>query len=181
MDPTDQAAIDALMNEIDGTPNKGKLGANAILGVSLAVAKAGAAAKGVPLYRHFADLAGNKELIMPVPCFNVINGGSHAGNKLPFQEYFVIPTGATSFKEEMLIGTEVSSSIAAQAQPRSRTAARSLTQHSLTSSSTLFRVPIRSTTPSPKSSRRNSAATRRSSATRVASRPLATRDRGLSS
>ena len=107
MDPTDQAAIDGKMNEIDGTPNKGVLGANAVLGVSLAASKAGAAAKGVPLYRHFADLAGNKQLMMPVPCFNVINGGSHAGNKLPFQEYFVIPTGATSFKEGMLIGTEV--------------------------------------------------------------------------
>ena len=181
MDPTDQAAIDGAMIDMDGTPNKGTFGANAVLGVSLAAAKAGAAAKGVPLYRHFADLAGNTQLMMPVPCFNVINGGSHAGNKLPFQEYFVIPTGATSFKEGMLIGTEVSSSIAAQAQPRSRTAARSLTQHSLTSSSTRFRVPIRSTTPSPKSSRRNSAATRRSSATRAASRPLATRDRASSS
>merc|ERR1719379_3211708 len=107
MDVTQQEAIDGKMNEIDGTSNKAKLGANAILGVSLAAAKAGAEAKGVPLYRHFADLAGNKQLMMPVPCFNVINGGSHAGNKLPFQEYFVIPTGATSFKEGMLIGTEV--------------------------------------------------------------------------
>jgi len=107
MDPADQAAIDAKMNEIDGTPNKGTVGANAILGISLAASKAGAAAKGVPLYRHYADLAGNTELMMPVPCFNVINGGSHAGNKLPFQEYFVIPTGAKSFKEGMLIGTEV--------------------------------------------------------------------------
>jgi len=107
MDPTDQAAIDAKMNGLDGTANKGTVGANAILGVSLAAAKAGAAAKGVPLYRHFADLAGNSQLMMPVPCFNVINGGSHAGNKLPFQEYFVIPTGAASFKEGMLIGTEV--------------------------------------------------------------------------
>jgi enolase len=107
MDPTDQEGIDALMNEMDGTPNKAELGANAILGVSLAAAKAGAAAKGVPLYRHFADLAGNTELIMPVPCFNVINGGSHAGNKLAFQEYFVIPTGAESFSEGMIMGTEV--------------------------------------------------------------------------
>jgi enolase len=107
MDPTDQAAIDAAMNELDGTPNKGNLGANAILGVSLAAAKAGAAAKGVPLYRHFADLAGNTQLLMPVPCFNVINGGSHAGNKLAFQEYFVIPTGAATFSEGMIMGTEV--------------------------------------------------------------------------
>jgi enolase len=107
MDARDQTAIDKAMLDIDGTPNKATLGANAVLGVSLAAAKAGAAAKGVPLYRHFADLAGNTQLMMPVPCFNVINGGSHAGNKLPFQEYFVIPTGATSFKEGMLIGTEV--------------------------------------------------------------------------
>jgi len=107
MDPTDQTGIDGAMNEIDGTDNKGKLGANAVLGVSLAVAKAGAAAKGVPLYRHFGDLAGNSQLMMPVPCFNVINGGSHAGNSLPFQEYFVIPTGAQNFAEGMLVGTEV--------------------------------------------------------------------------
>ena len=107
MDPADQAAIDAKMNEIDGTPNKGTYGANAILGISLAASKAGAAAKGVPLYRHYADLAGNTELMMPVPCFNVINGGSHAGNKLAFQEYFVVPTGAKSFSEGMIMGTEV--------------------------------------------------------------------------
>jgi len=107
MDPTDQTSIDNLMNEIDGTENKGKLGANAVLGVSLAASKAGAAAKGVPLYRHYADLAGNSELMMPVPCFNVINGGSHAGNKLAFQEYFVIPTGAETFAEGMVMGTEV--------------------------------------------------------------------------
>ena len=103
MDPTDQTAIDNAMIALDGTPNKGKLGANAILGVSLAVVKAGAAAKKIPLYRHFADLAGNTldKFTMPIPCFNVINGGSHAGNKLAFQEYFVIPTGAKSFAEAM--------------------------------------------------------------------------------
>lgn len=84
------------MIKIDGTANKNSMGANAILGISLAASKAGAAAKGIPLYAHYADLAGNKEekFTMPVPCFNVINGGSHAGNKLAFQEYFVIPTGA---------------------------------------------------------------------------------------
>ena len=73
-----------------------KLGANAILGVSLAVCKAGAAKKGVPLYRHIADLAGNKEVILPVPAFNVINGGSHAGNKLAMQEFMILPTGAST-------------------------------------------------------------------------------------
>lgn len=109
MDVTDQQSIDDAMLKLDGTPNKANMGANAILGVSLAVAKAGAAAKKVPLYRHFADLAGNdlKEYTMPVPCFNVINGGSHAGNKLAFQEYFVIPTGAKTFAEAMQIGCEV--------------------------------------------------------------------------
>jgi enolase len=109
MDVTNQQAIDDAMLAIDGTPNKANMGANAILGVSLAVAKAGAAAKKVPLYQHFADLAGNdlKQFTMPVPCFNVINGGSHAGNKLAFQEYFVIPTGAKTFAEAMQIGCEV--------------------------------------------------------------------------
>lgn len=109
MDPTDQKSIDQVMIQMDGTPNKAKLGANAILGISLAASKAGAAAKGIPLYKHYADLANNdnEKFTMPVPCFNVINGGSHAGNKLAFQEYFVIPTGATSFKEAMQIGCEV--------------------------------------------------------------------------
>jgi enolase len=103
----DQKAIDAKMIELDGTPNKAKLGANAILGVSMAVAKAGAESKGVPLYRHLADLAGNTgPMVLPIPCFNVINGGSHAGNKLAFQEYFIIPVGAATFKEAMQIGAE---------------------------------------------------------------------------
>ncbi|KAJ1423717.1 enolase [Ochromonadaceae sp. CCMP2298] len=99
--------IDELMLAADGTPNKSELGANAILGISLAVAKAGAAKRGVPLYQHFADLAGNKDLVMPVPSFNVINGGSHAGNGLAFQEFMVLPTGANSFGEAMQIGTEI--------------------------------------------------------------------------
>jgi enolase len=109
MDPTSQKEIDDKMLELDGTKNKNNLGANAILGVSLAVSKAGAAAKGIPLYAHYAQLAGNSEekYTMPVPCFNVINGGSHAGNNLAFQEYFVIPTGAKSFSEAMTIGCEV--------------------------------------------------------------------------
>jgi len=109
MNVVDQSAIDQAMIDLDGTPNKANMGANAILGISLAVSKAGAAAKKVPLYKHYADLAGNTldKFTMPVPCFNVINGGSHAGNKLAFQEYFVIPTGASSFKEAMVIGCEV--------------------------------------------------------------------------
>merc|ERR1719263_2667045 len=107
MDCKDQRALDDKMKELDGTPNKSKLGANAILGVSMAAAKAAAAAKEVPLYQHIADLAGNdKGMVLPVPCFNVINGGSHAGNKLAFQEYFIIPVGAATFKEAMQIGCE---------------------------------------------------------------------------
>ncbi|TDH73768.1 hypothetical protein CCR75_003644 [Bremia lactucae] len=106
-DPTCQRELDKLMQDLDGTNNKGKLGANAILGVSLAVAKAGAAAKGVPLYQHFADLLGNKHLVLPVPSFNVINGGSHAGNKLAFQEFMILPIGAESFSEAMVMGCEI--------------------------------------------------------------------------
>lgn len=106
-DVTKQGEIDKLMIELDGTNNKGKLGANAILGVSLAVAKAGAASKKIPLYQHFADLAGNKDLLLPVPSFNVINGGSHAGNRLAFQEFMILPVGASSFKEAMQMGCEV--------------------------------------------------------------------------
>ena len=108
MDVTDQEGIDAKMIEMDGTPNKENLGANAVLGISMATAKAGAAARGVPLWKHFADLAGNPTPdTMPVPCFNVINGGDHAGNKLAFQEFFIIPTGAETFSESMQIGCEV--------------------------------------------------------------------------
>jgi len=107
MSVLDQKAVDDKMCAIDGTPNKSKLGANAILGVSMAVCKAAAVVKGVPLYKHIADLAGNDgKMVLPVPCFNVINGGSHAGNKLAFQEYFIIPVGAETFKEAMQIGCE---------------------------------------------------------------------------
>merc|ERR1712166_652298 len=101
----DQRAIDDAMLALDGTDNKSNLGANAILGASLAAAKAGAAANHLPLYEHFALLAGNPNATtLPIPCFNVINGGSHAGNKLAFQEFFVIPTGAETFTESMEIG-----------------------------------------------------------------------------
>jgi len=101
-----QEDIDKTMLELDGTDNKGKLGANAILGVSMAACKAGAAEKGVPLYRHIADISGNKNILLPVPAFNVINGGSHAGNKLAFQEFMILPIGASSFTEAMKMGTE---------------------------------------------------------------------------
>merc|ERR1712055_525780 len=106
LDPVEQNKIDDMMLKMDGTDNKNNLGANAILGVSMAVCKAGAAHKGVPLYRHIADLAGIKDVMMPVPAFNVINGGSHAGNKLAMQEFMILPTGASSFTEAMKMGSE---------------------------------------------------------------------------
>ncbi|CAL8396303.1 unnamed protein product [Gadus morhua 'NCC'] len=103
----EQEQLDNKMIEMDGTEDKSKFGANAILGVSLAICKAGAAEKEVPLYRHIADLAGNTELVLPVPAFNVINGGSHAGNQLAMQEFMVLPVGAESFKEALRIGSEL--------------------------------------------------------------------------
>jgi len=104
---TDQKAIDEFMIKLDGTENKANFGANAILGVSMAVCKAGAAEKGIPLYKYIAELAGNNNIVLPTPAFNVINGGSHAGNKLAMQEFMILPTGAESFKESMRIGSEV--------------------------------------------------------------------------
>jgi len=107
LDVTKQGAIDAAMIAADGTPNKGKLGANAILAVSLAAAKAGAAAAGVPLYRHFAGLAGKSSLVLPVPACNIINGGSHAGNKLAMQEFMILPTGVGSYSDALRAACEV--------------------------------------------------------------------------
>jgi len=107
VDVTKQAEIDQLMLDLDGTENKSNLGANAILAVSLAICKAGAAHSEQPLYKHIAQLSGNSKLILPVPAFNVINGGSHAGNKLAMQEFMILPTGASSFKEAVRIGAEV--------------------------------------------------------------------------
>ncbi|CDO98503.1 unnamed protein product [Coffea canephora] len=107
VDVRNQADVDAIMLEIDGTTNKSKLGANAILGVSLSVCRAGAGAKGIALYKHIQELSGTKELVMPVPAFNVINGGSHAGNNLAMQEFMILPVGATSFAEALRMGSEV--------------------------------------------------------------------------
>merc|ERR1711971_1093657 len=101
VDPIEQKVIDEMMLKLDGTDNKNSLGANAILGVSMAVCKAGAAHKGVPLYRHIADLAGQKDVVMRVPALNIINGGTHAGNKLAMQEFMILPTGASSFSESI--------------------------------------------------------------------------------
>merc|ERR1719322_139290 len=107
IDVTKQEEIDNYMLSLDGTPNKSVLGANPILAVSLAACKAGAAHQGVPLYKHVAQLAKKDDVILPVPAFNVINGGSHAGNKLAMQEFMILPTGAASFKDAMRMGSEV--------------------------------------------------------------------------
>jgi len=107
MDETQQSEIDDKIIKLDGTENKSKLGANAILGVSIAVCKAGAGAKNLPWYVHVVDLAGVEEFVLPVPSFNVINGGKHAGNKLAMQEFMILPVGADNFREAMKMGAEV--------------------------------------------------------------------------
>ncbi|MGQ0415401.1 phosphopyruvate hydratase, partial [Bacillus sp. HC-TM] len=103
-DVTDQAGIDRAMIELDGTPNKGKLGANAILGVSMAVAHAAADFVGLPLYRY---LGGFNAKQLPTPMMNIINGGSHADNNVDFQEFMILPVGAPTFKESIRMGAEV--------------------------------------------------------------------------
>merc|ERR1719409_1717470 len=109
MNPMEQKAIDdKMVMELDGSKNEwGWSKSN--LGVSMAVCKAGAAAKGTPLYKHIAELAGNPtdKMYMPVPAFNIINGGSHAGNKLAMQEFMILPVGASTFTEAMKMGSEV--------------------------------------------------------------------------
>jgi len=104
VDARDQAGLDQKLIELDGTPNKGRLGANAILGVSLAVAKAAAASEGKPLWLR---LGGETAATLPVPMMNVINGGVHAANSIDLQEFMVVPVGATSFAEGLRIGAEV--------------------------------------------------------------------------
>jgi enolase len=103
-DASEQAGVDRLLIELDGTPNKSRLGANAILGVSLAVAHARAGEAGLPLWRH---LGGADARVLPVPMMNVLNGGAHADNKVDFQEFMVVPYGASSFSECLRMGTEV--------------------------------------------------------------------------
>src|SRR5215469_17091180 len=103
-DAEDQQALDRAMIELDGTPNKGRLGANAILGVSLALAKAAATAARLPLYRY---VGGAKAQTLPVPMMNIINGGVHADNPIDFQEFMIMPVGATSFREGLRMGAEV--------------------------------------------------------------------------
>jgi len=102
-DAADQVGIDNFLLELDGTPNKAKLGANAILGVSLACAKAAAEALELPLYRY---IGGTSARVLPVPMMNILNGGSHADNTVDFQEFMVMPHGATSFAEALRMGTE---------------------------------------------------------------------------
>jgi enolase len=104
LDAADQSGVDRAMIELDGTPNKGRLGANAILGVSLAAAKAAAAEVGLPLWRY---LGGEAAHVLPVPMMNVLNGGAHADNKVDFQEFMVVPVGAPSFSEALRTGAEV--------------------------------------------------------------------------
>jgi len=103
-DAEDQVAIDEAMIELDGTPNKARLGANAILGVSLAVAKAAADSAGLPLYRY---VGGTNARLLPVPMMNIINGGVHADNPIDFQEFMILPAGAESFSEGLRTGAEI--------------------------------------------------------------------------
>jgi len=107
---SEQVEIDRIMIELDGTPNKSKLGANAILGVSLACAKAAAEAHGLPLYRYIGGVNAKE---MPVPMMNIINGGSHADNTVDIQEFMIMPIGATSFREGLRMGAEVFQSLKA--------------------------------------------------------------------
>ncbi|HJV35700.1 phosphopyruvate hydratase, partial [Geomonas sp.] len=104
MDATDQAGIDQKMLELDGTEFKSKLGANAILGVSLAVAKAAAEEVGLPLYQY---IGGSNAKELPLPMMNIINGGAHADNNVDIQEFMIMPAGASSFKEALRMGAEI--------------------------------------------------------------------------
>ncbi|KST59745.1 enolase [Methylobacterium sp. GXS13] len=104
MEAEEQVAVDEAMIELDGTPNKARLGANAILGVSLAVAKAAAEASGLPLYRYVGGVQGR---VLPVPMMNIINGGAHADNPIDFQEFMIMPVGAESLADAVRMGSEV--------------------------------------------------------------------------
>ena len=109
MDPANQQAIDEKMIALDGTPDKSSLGANAILGVSLAVCRLGAMSRGVRLYRHIAHLAGRDDAAptLPIPMFNIINGGLHADSGLAIQEFMVVPRGVATFAEQLRAGSEI--------------------------------------------------------------------------
>jgi enolase len=108
MDASDQRALDTKMIELDGTPNKGKLGANAILAVSLAAARAAASSKGLPLYEYFNRLSGGKSALrLPVPMMNIINGGKHAAGSTDIQEFMIMPVGAPTFSKAIQMGAEI--------------------------------------------------------------------------
>jgi len=111
LESTDQIKIDRALIDLDGTPNKGRLGANAILGVSLAVAKASAAECGLPLYRY---VGGSQASLLPVPLMNIINGGAHADNPIDIQEFMIMPVGANRFAEALRMGSEVFHALRAQ-------------------------------------------------------------------
>lgn len=102
-----QAELDQIMIDLDGTPNKGRLGANAILAVSLAAAKAAAASKGLPLYRYVAELSGTETLSLPLPMMNIINGGKHAAGSTDIQEFMIMPVGAHTFSDALRMGAEI--------------------------------------------------------------------------
>ena len=104
LDAEDQLRLDQAMLALDGTPNKGRLGANAILGVSLAAAKAAAISRDLPLYRY---LGGPSARVLPVPMMNILNGGAHADNAIDFQEFMIVPLGAPNFREALRMGVEV--------------------------------------------------------------------------
>ncbi|KAI6179220.1 2-phospho-D-glycerate hydro-lyase [Aphelenchoides besseyi] len=108
---TKQAAIDKFLIELDGTENKANLGANVILGVSMAVCKAAAEHSNIRLYKYIAQLAGTPKVVLPVPAFNVINGGAHAENKLAMQEFMILPVGAKNFREAMDMGKKISNKL----------------------------------------------------------------------
>ena len=114
-DPSDQAGLDRALIDLDGTPNKGRLGANAILGVSLATAKAAARALNLGLYRY---LGGAGARVLPVPMMNVINGGAHADNSVDFQEFMIVPVGRPTFSEALRCGVEVFHSLSAVLKAR---------------------------------------------------------------
>ncbi|MCY3812163.1 MAG: phosphopyruvate hydratase [Gammaproteobacteria bacterium] len=107
LDPVDQETLDRAMIELDGTPDKGRLGANALLGVSLANAKAAATARGIPLFRHLGGLYGPADMRLPVPMMNIVNGGAHANNNIDIQEFMVQPVRPGSFREALRCGVEV--------------------------------------------------------------------------
>jgi enolase (EC 4.2.1.11) len=117
-DPVHQARIDHRLIELDGTPDKSALGGNTLVGVSMAVARAGAAANGQPLYRHLAHLAGTRGLELPVPMFNVLNGGVHADNTVDCQEFMIAPVGAPTFAEALRMAAETYHALSARLKSR---------------------------------------------------------------